>query len=211
MLSNLGTGQLAKYGIGSIDAARNVTFTAIGTGMIAPGPDGVGETLASRLSTAYPGATVDEGGPMNASGQILARVLIGRSPRVVKMTPATPCSAHCLVSNSLTMTGKFVQDPRHPDQCFQGGSMHNRSSATVTITSESGAPIGNARVKGRFLDDYWTDHPVAGTTDAAGVVKWVYRGPCGVGAVAFLVEQVSRGARTFDRTRGTLTGYVIPK
>lgn len=42
-------------------------------------------------------------------------------------------------------------------------------------------------------------------------MKWIYKGPCGVGAVAFLVEQATRGSRSFDRTRGTLAGYVIPK
>jgi len=211
MLSNLGTGHSSRYGIGSIDPAQDVTFTALGTGMIAPGPDGVGQSLASRLSPAYPGATVEDGGPMNASGQILTRVMIGRSPRLMKMIPATACSTHCLVSSSLALTGKFVQDPDHPGQGFQGGSMYNRSSATVTITSESGAPIRNARVMGRFLDDYWTNHPVVGSTNAAGVVKWTYQGPCGVGAVAFLVEHASHGTRSFDRTRGMLAGYVIPQ
>ena len=147
---------------------------------------------------------------MNASGQILARVLIGRSPRLMKLTPATGCSAHCLVSSSLAMTGKFVQDPDFPGECLPGGSMYNLSSATVTITSETGAPIPNVKVKGRFLDDYWTNHPVTGTTNAAGIVTWKYKGPCGVGAVAFLVEKASHGTRTFDRTRGTLTAYVIP-
>jgi len=206
-----GSGNLSNYGIGSIDAAQDVTFTTISTGMIAPGPNGAGRSLASLLSPAYPGATVEDGGPMNASGQILAQVVIGRSPRLMKMMPATACEAHCLVSSSLAMSGKFVQDPDHPGQCFQGGSMYNRSTATVTITSESGAPIRNARVRGRFLDDYWTDHPVVGTTNAAGVVKWIDKGPCGVGAVAFLVEQASHGTRAFDRTRGTLAGYVIPR
>ena len=147
---------------------------------------------------------------MNASGQILAQVMIGRSQRLMKMTPVAACTANCLVSSSLVMTGQFVQDPKSPGSCYQGGTMYNLSSATVTVTSETGAAIGNVQVSGRFLDDYWTNHPVTGTTNASGVVSWTYKGPCGVGAVAFLVEKASLGTRSFDRTRGTLANYVIP-
>jgi hypothetical protein len=88
--------------------------------------------------------------------------------------------------------------------------MYNLSSATVTITSETGAPFGGVLVSGRFLDDYWTNRPVTGTTNAAGVVSWTYKGPCGVGAIAFLVDGATLAGRSLDRTRGTLTHYVIP-
>jgi len=210
MLSTFGTGHLSSYGMGSINPAQDVTFTVGSTGMVAAGPDGLGQALAPLLSPAYAGATVGGGGPMNASGQILTQVMVGRSQRLMKMTPTTACGANCLVSSSLAMTGQFVQDPKFPGSCFQGGTMYNLSSATVTITSETGAPIANVLVSGRFLDDYWTNNAVIGTTNAAGVVSWSYKGPCGVGAIAFLVEKATLGTRSFDRTRGTLVSYVIP-
>jgi len=204
------TGPLAASGMGSISAGQDVTFTALGTGMLAPGPAGAGQPLADRISRAYPGATVGRAGPINASGQILAQVLIGRSHRLVKLTPATACPSDCLVAASLTMAGQFVEDPKLPGSCVQGGRMYNISAVSVTITSETGVPIANALVSGRFLDDYWTNRQVTGTTDGSGVVSWSLKGPCGVGAVAFLVENAALGTRSFDRTRGTLSGFVIP-
>jgi PKD domain len=210
MLSTFGTGHLSRSGMGSINAAQDVTFTAGSTGIIAAGPADVGQALAPLLSPAYAGATIGQGGPMNASGQILTQVMIGRSERLMKMTPATACRADCLISSSLVMTGQFVQDPKFPGSCFEGGTMYNVSSATVTITSETGVPLRDVQVSGRFLDDYWTNRPVTGTTNASGVVSWTHRGPCGVGAIAFLVENASAGTRSFDRTRGMLTNYVIP-
>ena len=210
MISNFGTGHLSRAGMGSINSAQDVTFTVGSTGMVAAGPAGLGQSLAALVSPAYAGSTVGAGGPMNASGQILTQVMIGRSQRLMKMTPVTACAANCLVSSSLVMTGQFVQDPKSPGSCYQGGTMYNLNSAKVTVTSETGAAIGNVQVSGRFLDDYWTNHPVTGTTNAAGIVSWTYKGPCGVGAVAFLVENASLGTRSFDRTRGTLASYVIP-
>jgi len=204
------TGHLSASGMGSISAGRDVTFTALGTGMVAPGPAGVGRPLAERISPAYPAAAVVDAGPMNASGQILAQVVIGRSQRLVKLTPATACTADCLVSRSLAIASQFVQDRALPGSCVQGGTMYNLSTVSVTITSETGAPLANALVSGRFLDDYWTNRQVTGTTDASGVVSWSLKGPCGVGAVAFLVENAALGTRSFDRTRGTLSGSVIP-
>jgi hypothetical protein len=196
--------------MGSISAGQDVTFTALGTGMLAPGPAGLGQPLDDRISPAYPGATVGEAGPMNAAGQILARVLIGRSHRLVKLTPAAPCTSDCLVGRSLAIASQFVQDSRLPGSCVPGGTMYNLSTVSVTLASETGVPLANVLVSGRFLDDYWTNRQVTGTTDASGVVRWSLKGPCGVGAVAFLVENAALGTRSFDRTRGTLSGSVIP-
>lgn len=196
--------------MGSINAARDVTFTAGSTGFVAAGPDGVGQPLAALLSPAYGAATIGDAGRMNASGQILAQMMIGRSQRLVKLTPVTACTSDCLVSSALAMTGQFVEDRAFPGSCFEGGKMFNVSSATVTITDGAGVSLANVEVNGRFLDDYWTNHAVSGTTDAAGVVRWTHTGPCGVGAIAFLVERASLGAKRFDRTRGTLASYVIP-
>ncbi len=162
------------------------------------------------MSPAYPGASVTDAGPMNAAGQVLAQVMIGRSQRLVKLTPVAGCVSNCLVSSSLSIAAQFVQDPALPGSCVPGGKMYNVAAVAVAITSETGTPLANVLVSGRFLDDYWTNQPVTGTTDASGVVRWGYKGPCGVGAIAFLVEGATLEARILDRTRGTLTGYAIP-
>ncbi|MBL0392501.1 PKD domain-containing protein [Ramlibacter monticola] len=204
------TGQLSAWGMGSISAGQDVTFTALGTGFVAAGPAGAGQPLNDRISPAYPGATVGQAGPMNASGQILSQVMLGRSHRLVKLTPAAPCASNCLVSRSLAMSAQFVEDPALPGSCVRGGKMYNLTSVSVTVTSEAGLPIANALVNGRFLDDYWSNRQVTGTTDASGVASWTLKGPCGVGAVAFLVENAALGTRSFDRIRGTLSVAAIP-
>ena len=209
-ISSAGTGMMSQAGLGSINAAQDISFTVLSTAMIAPGPAGVGQPLAALLSPAYPGATIGNAGSMNNAGQILARVMIGRSQRLMKLTPAAACGANCLVSSSLVVTGQFVQDPAFPGSCFQGGKMYNLTTARATLTSETGAPLANVRVSGRFLDDYWTNFPVTGTTNASGVVSWTYKGLCGVGAIAFLVENATLGTRSFDRTRGIVSNWVIP-
>ena len=210
MISSAGTGHLSRYGMGSINTAQDISFTVLSTGMIAAGPAGVGQALAPLLSPAYPGATVGDGGPMNNAGQILTQVMIGRSQRLMKLTPAVPCGSNCLLVSSLVMAGRFVQDPAFPGSCFQGGKMYNTTTATATVTSETGTPAVSAQVSGRFLDDYWTNRLVTGTTNASGVVTFTHKGLCGVGAVAFLVDRVTQGTRSFDRTRGIVTNWVIP-
>jgi hypothetical protein len=82
---------------------------------------------------------------------------------------------------------------------------------TVTVRDSSGAPVPGATVSGRFLDDYWTDDAVAQTTNANGVAVIPYTGLCGVGAIAFLVDDVSATGFVLDRTSGILTGWVIPQ
>lgn len=209
-LSNAGTGNLSRAGIGAINAAQDVAFTVQSTAMIAAGPTGVGQPLAPLLSPAYGGATITGVGTMNNAGQLLASVTLGRSSRLMKLTPAVTCGANCIVSSTLVMTGQFVQDPANPGACYQGGTMYNRTTATVTLTSETGAPLANAQVVGRFMDDYWTNRTMNGTTDAAGVVTFTHVGLCGVGAIAFLVDGATHGTRTFDRTRGKVADFVIP-
>lgn len=209
-LTTAGTGHLSRARMGSITAGLDVSFTAQGSGMIAPGPVGMGQPLSTRVSPAYPGATVTDAGPMNASGQVLSQVMIGRSQRLVKLTPVSACTSDCLVSSALVLTSRFVPDPARPGSCVQGGKMYNAATAAVTITSETGAPLANVQVSGRFLDDYWTDRPVSGITDAGGTVRWSHDGPCGVGAIAFLVDSASLERRTLDRTRGILAASAIP-
>jgi len=210
LLTTAGTGRLSRYGMGSINAALDVTFTALSTGMIAAGPTGIAQPLSTLVSPAYPGATISDGGPMNAARQILSRALIGRSERVVKLTPVVRCGSNCLIVGSIVMTGRFVQDPAFPGSCIQGGKMYNLTTVTATVTSETGAPLANVLVNGRFLDDYWTNNAVSAMTNAAGLASWTYQGPCGVGAIAFQVDNAALGTRRLDRTRGRLTNFVIP-
>jgi probable HAF family extracellular repeat protein len=210
-ISPLGTGQLTTYGVGSINAALDVTATVLGSAVIAPGPNGVAQSLASLLSPAYPGATIGTGGPMDSSGRILTQVMIGRSQRLMKLVPANPCGANCLKVSKLAMQGKFVQDPNDPGSCAPNGNAFNLTQAKVTVTNKNGVKLGGVQVSGRFLDDYWTNKPVSGTTDAQGIVKFTNKGPCGVGAVAFLVDKATKGVRAFDRTVGVVTNWVIPQ
>ena len=209
-ISGTGTGRMLSSGMGSINSAQDVTLTVASTGMIAAGPAGLAQPLAPLLSPAYLGASISGAGPMNNSGQILASVFIGRSPRLTKLTPTTACGSNCLVVSALSMTGRFVQDPAFPGSCFQGGKMYNLTTVAVTVTSETGGALANVLVNGRFMDDYTTDRPVAGTTNGSGIVTWTHQGLCGVGAIAFIVERATLGTRTLDRTRGTLINSVIP-
>jgi PKD domain len=209
MLSSSPTGHLSRAGLGSINSSLDVTGTVTSTGIVAAGPGGVAQGLVSLISPAYNATSVSLGGPMNASGQILAHVYLGRSPRLMKMTPVVPCGANCLIA-TVALTSQFVQDPNFPGSCFQGGKMYNSSQATVTVTSETGTPLSGVFVRGHFMDDYWTDSIKTGTTNAVGVVSFAHKGLCGVGAIEFLVDQLVLGSRSTDRTRGTLAAWVIP-
>jgi len=210
-LSLSGNGHLSPYGIGSINAAGDVTATLLGAGVIAYGPDGLAQSLSPLLSLAYPGASVTEGGPMNSSGQILTRVMIGRSQRLVRLTPAQACTTGCIRVSSLVINAKFVQDPQNPGQCFQGGKMYNRARVILTVTNQAGNVLRGVTVSGRFLDDYWTNAPVTGVTNNRGIVAFNYTGLCGVGAIAFFVDNATKLNLVFDKTVGTLTGWAIPK
>jgi hypothetical protein len=111
----------------------------------------------------------------------------------------------------MQMRGKFVEDPEDPGHCTENGEAFNVVRVKVTVTTETGARLGGVLVSGRFLDDYWTNAPVSGTTNRRGVVVIDNRGPCGVGAVAFLVDSAKMGTLVFDRTVGVLTIWVIPQ
>lgn len=210
-LSSVGSGSRTRYGMGSINADGDITGTISSAGFVAWGPSGLAEGLGAYLSPAYPGSTVDLGGPQNSGGDVLAQVMIGRSDRLVKLTPVDACVGSCLQVSSLVVRSRFVPDPADPGHCTEGGSAVNRSQATVTVTDATGAPQRFVTVQGRWLDDYWTDEVVTGRTNAAGVVTFNRVGLCGVGAVAFLVDDATRGPFVLDRTTGTLSGYAIPR
>lgn len=210
-ISSLGTGHLSSRGIGSINSALDITAGVLSTGIVAPGPAGLARPLAALLSPAYGGATSSMGGQMNASGAILTRLMIGRSERVMRMVPAAPCSGNCAKVNSLVVTAKFVQDRKRSGSCIAGGKARNDFSARATVTDEFGTPLQGATVTGRFLDDYWMDMRLSATTNVQGVAQFQGSGICGVGAIAFLIDDVAAGTRTFDRTTGVVTAFQIPR
>ena len=85
-----GTGHLSAAGVGSINDARDITATVQSAGMIAAGPSGLLQGLAALVSPAYAGSVLTTVGSMNASGQILARMIIGQSgQRLVKLVPGS--------------------------------------------------------------------------------------------------------------------------
>lgn len=197
------TGHLSSYGVGSINDAQDVTATVQGAAMIAAGPNGLLQSLASLVSPAYGGSVLTAAGPMNASGQILARMIIGQSgQRLVKLVPGQPCTSNCIQVTSIRMKGKG------PAFCDQGSA---QAQAQLTVKNEAGTPLAGVTITGHFFDDYWLDETVVGTTNSRGQVKFKHVGPPCVGAIAFLVTNAtSTPARTFDRTTGILTNYVIP-
>ena len=102
-----GTGHLSLAGIGSINDAQDITATVQSTGMIAGGPSGLLQDLAALVSPAYAGSVLTNVGPMNASGQVLARMIIGQSgQRLVKLVPGQPCTSNCIQVTSIQMKGK---------------------------------------------------------------------------------------------------------
>ncbi len=199
----VGTGHLSSYGVGSINDARDLTATVQGTGQTAAGPSGLLQGLAALVSPAYAGSILTSAGRMNASGQILARMIIGQSgQRLVKLVPGQPCTSNCVQVTSIQMKGKG------PAFCDQGSA---QAQAKLTVTNEAGVPLAGVRITGHFFDDYWLDETVVGKTSANGQVTFKHVGPPCVGAIAFLVTNAeARPARTFDRTKGILTNYVIP-
>ncbi|MGE5208101.1 MAG: hypothetical protein ACM3KL_02095, partial [Alphaproteobacteria bacterium] len=194
---------------------RDITATVQSTGMIAAGPSGLLQSLAALVSPAYAGGVLTRAGPMNASGHVLARMIIGQSSRLVKLVPGQPCTNNCIQVTSIQMTGKG------PPFCDQGSA---KAQATLTVTNEVGVPLAGVRITGHFFDDYWLDETVVGVTNANGQVTFKHVGPACVGAIAFLVTDADamqagllspaiaqRAVRsTFDRTKGILTNYVIP-
>jgi len=139
--------------------------------------------------------------------------MIGRSPRLVRLTPGHGCFGGCLVVADLAISSDFVPDPNDPthDHCFPDGPAYDETVVSVTVINSVGARVADVLVTGRFLDDYWTDQPVSGMTDMLGVVTFTRKGPCGVGANAFLVDAAARDNLLLDRGAGVLTGWAIPQ
>ena len=212
-LWSLPAGQLAPYGIGSINAGGDVTATVGGVGLVAYGPNGVAMPLAAKLSPAYGGGSsapttiVPTGGPINTSGKILARVIIGQSPRLVRLTPTRPCTTGCIRVTAIQMAGKMVGNP--PGQC--NSTARNYVKASITVRDATGSAVANATVRARFLDSYYLNKPVVGVTSATGTITFNNEGPACVGSVAFFIDNVTAVGRVLDFTTGELADSVIPR
>lgn len=208
LLSGSPSGHLSRWGMGSINADATVVATVTSQAVIAEGPDGVAQSLNGQLSPAYPETSVTDVGQRNGKGEMVAQALIGRSKRLVRLTPVAPCVGECVRASELAMVGKFIPDPDAPGSCTP--KARNSVRATVTVKNAAGIPQAGVSVRGRFLDDYALNEPVSGKTKADGKLTFRHLGPACVGAVAFLVDSIKQPGAAFDRTTGQLTAYVIP-
>jgi probable HAF family extracellular repeat protein len=200
-ISSVPTGHLTAYGVGSITDAGDITATVAGTGMIAYGPDGLAQDIAPLVSPAYASSPLTSVGPVNSSGQILARMIIGQSNRLVRLVPGAPCVTNCTRVTGIQMQGIG------PAFCDQG---QVKVRAKLLVKSETGAALSGVQVTAHFFDDYWLDQVVVGQTNSQGQVQFQHVGPPCIGAIAILVTGATKAGRTFDRTKGLLTKYVIP-
>jgi len=206
-----GTGPQSRGGIGSINDAQDITNTVSGAAQIAYGPDGLNQSLTALFSPAYNSAIIG-GGPMNASNQILAQIMVGLSGRLMRLTPTSACETSCIRVSALRLNAKFHQDPNDPGHCTLGNDEeYNLVHARATVTNETGARLSGVLVSGRFMDQYWTSALVSGTTDAKGTVQFKFKGPCGVGTESFIVENAIKAPLVFDKAVGMLTGSALPK
>jgi probable HAF family extracellular repeat protein len=206
-----GTGPQSRGGIGSIDAALDITSTVSGSAQIAFGPSGTNQALDGLLSPAYRGPVV-AGGTMNASGQILAQLWVGQAGRLARLTPVSPCLSDCIRVSSVKLNAVFHQDPKDPGHCSPGNAKEfNSVQARIKVTSETGARLPGVVVTGRFMDQYWKNTVVSGTSNAKGVVKLSLKGPCGVGTESFIIDNASLASRVFDKTVGVLDASALPR
>jgi hypothetical protein len=205
-----GTGPQSPGGIGSINSAQDITNTVSGAAQIAYGPDGLNQSLDALFSPAY-NSPIIRGGPMNAASKILGQVMVGLAGRLMRLTPARTCGASCIKVSALLVQAKFHQDPTDPGHCTPGNNKeYNLVQAKATVTSETGARLSGVLVRGRFMDEYWTNARVSGITNAQGVAQFNFKGPCGVGTEAFIVENATKAPLVFDKTVGVLAGSALP-
>ena len=66
-------------------------------------------------------------------------------------------------------------------------------------------------MRGRFLDDYYLHQVVTLRTNRRGQALARHSGEACVGAVAFLVDGVTKTGLDLDRTTGQLSAYTIPQ
>ncbi|RVT52159.1 hypothetical protein [Rubrivivax albus] len=196
------------YGVGGVQSSGTITGHILSSGLISFGPDGPAQSLTSFVSAAYPEAGVGAPGEMADDGSILAQVLIGRSHRLAKLVPVQPCAENCLRVSAIAMKGRMVSEPgQPPGQCTPGA--RNEVSARITVVGGDGLPVAGATLRGRFLDDYYLDQVVTLRTNRKGQALARHSGEACVGAVAFLVDGVTKTGLALDRTTGQLSAYTI--
>jgi len=193
----------------SITNHLDATYTLTNSGWVAEGLTGEGQDLGERLPASYGDASGYDAGPLNESGQMAARLSIGKAPRVVRLVPAERCLTDCIQVEVARFRSRFVDDPSDPGRCV--GTAHTRSLALVSVTDENGSPLAGVEVTGHFLTEYRHDGEVTGTTDASGRLRLTYSSaPC-TGAMTFLVSDAELSGSTFDRTAGLLMQWVLPE
>lgn len=208
-LAGIFAGNLAPYGIGGINNAGDISATVNGIGLIAYGPNSSAKTIQSKISLAYGGEDAPSGGPINDNGLLISKVFIGRSDRLMRLIDPPVGNGIPIQSDSIQMSGRFIPEPFNPGQCTDKAS--NLVNAIVTVTNASGQPIRNATVRGRFLDDYYLDEPVIGTTNRRGTVTFTHRGEACVGAIAIFIDDITANGVSLDTTVGELADSIVPK
>lgn len=203
----LASPQPAIQGIGgrTIEADATIFGRGFGGAVIAAGPDGLPSALQARLSPAYvhPSLGLGEAAGRDAKGRILVSWL-GAALAV----PITPCTGACIRVSDLAITGRFIQDPKHPGSCTP--KARNQVDTVVTVTDSAGLPQAGATVQGRYFDDYDLNQVVSGRTGADGKVTLSHTGPACVGTISLLVESAKRAGSRLDRSTGRLYTNVIP-
>jgi probable HAF family extracellular repeat protein len=208
LLSNSPTGHLSSWGVGSMSRDATVVATVTSTAVIADGPDGLAVPLQGRLSPAYPGVSVADGGPANERGAIAALAVIGNAKRLVRLEPIEACRGDCVRVSALSMRGKFIEDPDDPGRCTP--KARNKVRASLMVVDALGQPREGVKVRARFLDEYELNETVSGRTDAAGRLELRHEGAACVGAVTLVVESLRAEGSRFDRGKGRLAASVIP-
>ena len=103
---------------------------------------------------------------MTETGEILAEVMIGNSPRLVRLTEGQACTSNCVRVSQLSLGARFIDDPDDPGQCTADAA--SRALVRMRVTDEHGVPLGGVSVTGHFFDDYTLDDVHTGTTDPRG-------------------------------------------
>lgn len=199
----------SPFGVGSITDNLDITLTIGASGLVAPGIAEPADSLTDRLAPSYGDATVYEAGPISEDGDIVARVTIGRAPRLVRLVEAEPCVHNCIRVSNLRLKARFVDDPDDPGRCV--GNARTEASAHVRVTDENGTPLQGVGVTGHFLTVYRLDDVRTRTTNANGDIRFKYSGaPC-TGAMTFVVSRAAKLGYTFDRTEGKLQDWMLPQ
>jgi len=188
---------------GGLTAAGDITAT-VGDpgpdpemGVRAAGPDGIAEDLSAKVSPAYGAVHIDRAAGEADDGSIL----VSMNDLMGKLVPVTACSSHCLQA-AISVSVRVSQ----PNGNCTGAT--NRVNLRVKVTDENRSPVAGATVAAWVFDG--GERRLTATTNSRGTASLRYRGPGCVGPITGLVDSVSAGGATLDRTVGTLAATVVP-